>query len=216
MGTPAEVPLPAADIPQLPVAAEDAAWVEIETPFEKQELNDFIADIERLFRINPMLVFESFNHLGDERYHFSARNLSNNQNWQTGLTVARTASGLDIRYLSGLKTATYLRIREKEKGTVLQIVDDYSGTPEVERQQRTGEVDHSLVPWAKYMSDYLRLWKRWSWFPVWRWYMRRVWQPMQPSARRITYMLFWITLIEIVAIVLAVLVFRTGIHRLFY
>lgn len=216
MGTPAEIPLPAAGIPQLPVAAEDAAWVEIETPFEKQELNDFIADIERLFRINPMLVFESFNHLGDERYQFSARNLSNDQDWQTELTVARTAGGLDIQYLSGLKTATYLRIREKEQGTVLQIVDDYSGTPEVERQQRAGEVDHSLVPWAKYMSDYLRLWKRWSWFPVWRWYMRRVWQPMQPSARRIAYMLFWITLVEIVAIMLAVLVFRTGIHRLFY
>ncbi len=32
--------------------------------------------------------------------------------------------------------------------------------------------------------------------------MKRVWQPMKPSGRRITYMLLWISLVEIALIAL--------------
>jgi len=215
MATPAEAQSAAIDISQLPVAAEDAAWAEIETPFSVEQLTEFLTDVERLYRINPMLVFESFSSLGDNRYQINAHNLSNDQSWQTEFTSKQVGSGLDVRYASGLKSATYFRVRANADRAKLLIVDDYSGTPESEREQRAAEVDRSLVAWAKDLSDYLRLWKRWSWFPLWRWYMRRVWQSMQPSARRIAYMLLWITVIEIIAIVVAVLVFRTGIHRLF-
>lgn len=198
------------------MSAEDAAWAEIETPFERDALLAFLTDIERLFRINPMLVFKSFDALGAERYRIDAQNLSNDQNWQTDLQVSNTEDGLHIRYLSGLKTGTHFKVREtKDHRTVLMIVDDYSGTPEAERKARTDEVDRSLVNWAKDLSEYLRHWKRWSWFPIWRWYMGRVWQPMTPSSRRIAYMLLWITLIEIIAIVLVAIAFGAGIHRLF-
>ncbi len=32
--------------------------------------------------------------------------------------------------------------------------------------------------------------------PGWRWYIRRVWVPMKPSARRIVWLLYLITVVE--------------------
>ena len=40
--------------------------------------------------------------------------------------------------------------------------------------------------------------------------MRRIWQPMKPMARRITFMLIAITIFELVAGVLVVAVFVLG------
>jgi hypothetical protein len=37
--------------------------------------------------------------------------------------------------------------------------------------------------------------------------MRRIWQPMKPSARRITYMLLWISLAEVALIALGVAIY---------
>jgi hypothetical protein len=37
--------------------------------------------------------------------------------------------------------------------------------------------------------------------------MRRVWQPMKPTARRISYMLVWISLFEIALIALGVAIY---------
>jgi hypothetical protein len=39
-------------------AIKDAAWATINTPLEVNELKLFCQDIERLFRINPMLHFK--------------------------------------------------------------------------------------------------------------------------------------------------------------
>lgn len=44
----------------------------------------------------------------------------------------------------------------------------------------------------------------WSWLPLWRWSMQRVWQPMKPSARRITYWIVLITLAEMALVLLLV------------
>ena len=42
--------------------------------------------------------------------------------------------------------------------------------------------------------------------------MRRIWQPMKPKARRITYILIVIALLDLVAGVLAIALF--ALHRL--
>jgi hypothetical protein len=126
--------------------------------------------------------------------------------------------GLRIAYAAGLKTATEFRVEQPAadsrpggtgagQGAVLVVTDDYSGTPEAERQTRGGEIDKSLVWWGHDLHRYLRHWARWSRFGPWRWYMHRVWQPMKPKARRITFMLIAITMFELVAGILLIAVF---------
>ena len=39
--------------------SKDAAWATITTSFKVDELLMFCQDIERLFRINPMLIFKN-------------------------------------------------------------------------------------------------------------------------------------------------------------
>ena len=62
------------------------------------------------------------------------------------------------------------------------------------------------------MQQYLVRWHRWSRIAPWRWYMQHIWLPMKPAARRITYMLLWITLAEIALILLIAIIYSIGNH----
>ena len=188
-------------------AREDAAWVTIETPFETNELKSFLADIERLFRINSLLEFERWQPTGPDSYIFKARNLSNDKYVDTSLNVVELPEGLRIHYSQGLKRSTILRVMPGDQGARLEIVDDYSGTPEEQRQARLDEVDRSLVTWGRDLHVYMKHWKRWSWFVPWRWYMTRIWQSMKPSARRISGWIVWITIAELVGFFMVFTIF---------
>ena len=61
-------------------------------------------------------------------------------------------------------------------------------------------MDKSLPAWGQALSDYLRQHRRYGWIAPWRWYMRKVWVPMKPSARRIVWMLYVITTVELFAV----------------
>jgi hypothetical protein len=76
------------------------------------------------------------------------------------------------------------------------IVDDYEGLPEAERAARLAEVDKSLLAWGRALRKYFLRLARWSWVPGWRWYLRRVWIPMRPMARRIVWLIWIVTLLE--------------------
>ena len=65
-------------------------------------------------------------------------------------------------------------------------------------------MDRSLTTWAGDLQKFLINWKRWRGFAPWRLYMRRVWQPMKPMGRRIAYIFWWITLVEILLILLGI------------
>jgi len=95
-----------------------------------------------------------------------------------------------------VKKKTVLQFEPSAEGSRLTIIDDYAGLSEKQRQEHLHEVDKSLNNWADYLQRYLVLWQRWSRFTLWRWYMCRVWQPMKPTGRRITYILLWITVLE--------------------
>ncbi|MDH5391755.1 MAG: hypothetical protein OEY11_01090 [Gammaproteobacteria bacterium] len=192
-----------------PTDSKDAAWVSFKSAMETQLLIDFCQDINRLFRINPYLEFENWQRCGDNCYQLSARNLSNDPpvNINNTLQVMPLHDGVKISYNEGLKSSTTFKIEVADEGSKVTIIEDYEALDEDERQSRLHEVDKSLTKWAEDIQMYLQRWKRWSWFAPWRWYMKKVWQPMKPAARRITYMLLWISLVEVVVIGLGVAIY---------
>jgi hypothetical protein len=184
---------------KLPLPSEDAAWVRVTTPLSVETLREFCSDLERLYRINPMLEFATFRQTAPDYYYLQATNLSNGQEIATELQLEETDDGFKITYSKGIKSATFIRIEKDTAGATLMIIDDYSGLPIMERSQRLAEVDRSLEKWGQALYRHLHNRHRWVWFPPFRWYMRSIWQPMKPSARRITYMLIVITLFELIA-----------------
>ena len=194
----------------------DRAWVRIATGLSPDALAAFCQDAERLLRINSMYEFEQWRPEGEGRFFMQVHNLSNGQNFATQIRIEPRPDGLRIVYASGLKTATEFRAEPagaddgSATGGVLVVTDDYSGAPEAERQARESEIDKSLVWWGHDLHRFLKHWVRWSRFRPWRWYMGRVWQPMKPKARRITFMLLAITVFELLAGVLAIMAFTFG------
>lgn len=188
--------------------SEDSAWVIIETPLNATELRAFLEDVERLYRINTMLEFEQWQKTGDWQYQLKVKNLSNDRELETGLSVERGTDGITVRYDKGLRTFTSFRVEDGEDGRAkLVVTDDYSGSSLSERESRMDEVDKSLVHWGNSLHRYLHQWKRWSWLPGWKFYMRKIWQPMKPTARRISYILIMITLAEFILFLMVFTVF---------
>ncbi len=190
---------------------QDAAWASVNTPLHVDALLVFIQDVERLLRINPMLIFKKWEKLGASQYFMAGRNISQETpfEFETKLTVFRRPNGLEIEYETGVKARTVIEVEaieleNGEPGSKLTITDHYDRLDEETRQTKLGEVDKSLIIWATDLQRYLLVWNRWSRVKLWRIYMQRVWLPMKPSGRRITYMLLWITVVEIALIALGV------------
>ncbi len=186
--------------------ADDAAWATINTPLTVDELQTFCQDVERLFRINPMLEFKAWEFLSADQYRIAVKNISQDEPFEidVNINIENNDNEIVAYYSTGIKKKTTFLIESSEYGSKLTITDNYDGLSEEERKANMNEVDRSLVNWADYLQRYLITWKKWSKFGLWRWYMKRIWQPMKPSGRRITYMLLWITLVEIALISLGV------------
>lgn len=190
-----------------PGASEDQAWVVIPTSMQPEELRRFCLDLERLYRINPYLEFTQWRTQAPGRVHAEFRNLSNLQDCRFDLTLVPESDGVFlVRYAGGVKAATRFEIQAAARGSTLSITDDYSQLPADERAQRIHEVDKSLPAWGQALHDYLRRHRRYGWIAPWRWYMRKVWVPMKPSARRIVWMLYVITAVELFAVLLIALI----------
>lgn len=189
-----------------PPVAEDVAWASVNTPLSVSDLTTFTRDIERLYRINPMLEFKYFKNLGQHKYAYAGRNISHDNpfEFEFNFAVEELPDGLQIDYEQGIKSRTVFKIESAPQGSKLTITEYYERLPVEEREQHLHLVDKSLVVWAEYLQRYLITWSRWSRIAPWRWYMRRIWQPMKPIGRRITYILLWITVVEIALILLGV------------
>jgi len=180
----------------------DAAWVVIETPLVPGDLAAFCSDRERLYRINPYLEFGLWHEAAPGAFAVAFRNLSNQREFELQLALERnSASDFTVRYDRGIKLGTRFEIEFSATGSRLRITDEYHGAA-----TDTGEVDKSLHAWGVALREYLLRERRWGWCAPWRWYMRRVWVPMKPSARRITFIILMVTLAEIalIALVLAI------------
>lgn len=182
----------------------DAAWVTIEVPLEPAALAAFCRDVERLYRINPYLEFRRWRETAPGAFTVSVRNLSNQRDFDLQLTLERASErDFSVRYDRGAKRSTRFEIDAADGGSRLRITDDYSGAAETD----TAEVDRSLHAWGVALREYLLHDRRWGWCAPWRWYMRRVWVPMKPSARRITFIILLVTLAEIVVFALVMAIY---------
>jgi len=180
-----------------PVDTRDAAWVTVPMPQSADELARRCRDVEALFRINPYLYFSVWRQTGPSSYHAEFENQSNRQKVAVDFEVtAGPGSGFTVHYASGLKKRTVFAVESTVSGSRLTITDDYEGMSAEERAARAAEVDKSLHAWGVALRAYFLRFKRWSWLPGWRWYIRRVWVPMKPSARRIVWLLYLITVVE--------------------
>lgn len=196
-----------------PDDARDQAWVRVRTELTPAELLAFVQeDSERLLRINSMYELSSWQGAGRGAHVVRLLNLANGRTVETTVGEERTPDGLILRYGGGLKASTAFRVEPHPDGhgADLVVIDDYSHVAEAERQARMAEVDNSLSWWGQDFHRYFRYLKRWAWFPGWLWYMERVWKPMKPSGRRIAYILYVVTAVEIAAIIAAVIVFGAG------
>lgn len=189
----------------------DASWVIIDTPLSLPALRGFCADIERLFRINPYLEFSVWRQASPGSYHAEFRNLSNQQQVALDMRIERESDdAFTLIYREGIKLRTRFALEPAGAGSRLTITDDYAVLAPAEHEQRLNEVDSSLTAWGWALHEYLKNEQRWGRFAPWRWYMRRMWLPMKPGARRITYMLVWLTLAELVFVLLVALVYWVG------
>jgi len=192
---------------------KDAAWAVLNTPLSVTELTQFCEDIERLYRINPLLNFHKWQALETDRYFFAGQNISQQPpfDFDLVLTVRQLANGLQVDYDQGLKTRTTFVIEpvsgQSFSRSRLTITDYYEGSPESERLQQLHLVDKSISAWATDLQRYLINWRKWSKYALWRWYMRQVWQPMKPMGRRITYILLWVTAFELTLVFLGATIY---------
>lgn len=184
--------------------SQDAAWAALNTPLSVDDLLVFCRDVERLFRINPMYEFKAWNADASGGVHWQGLNISQQPaiDVDVNLRIIEQQDGVRVEYTEGIKDSTTFRVEGSDTGSKLTIIDSYERLTPERREEHLAEVDKSLVTWAHDIQAYLIHWRRWSRIAPWRWYMRRVWQPMKPAGRRITYMLLWITLAELSVILL--------------
>jgi hypothetical protein len=180
-----------------PLDSTDAAWASLPAPLPPAELAALCRDIEAMFRLNPYYYFDVWRQTGPDAFHVEFENQSNKtrQTLNLGVTPA-SGHGVTVAYDQGIKKRTVFSIEPAPNGSRLTITDDYERLPETEREQRKAEVDKSLAAWAEALRLYFLRLRRWSWLPGWRWYIRRVWMPMKPSARRIVWFIYLITVAE--------------------
>ena len=178
----------------------DAAWVVLETPLAPADLAAFCGDLERLYRINPFLEFASWEQGAPDRFRAEVLNHSNGQRTVVAATVTRTSDrALRVDYTEGLKQSTRVEIQPAPAGSRLTITDEYGPTG---AGARDAAVDRSLHAWGVALKAYLERDRRWGWLPVYRWTVERVWLPMKPSARRITFLVLVIGLADVILVAL--------------
>ncbi|MEK7737125.1 MAG: hypothetical protein AAB319_05145, partial [Pseudomonadota bacterium] len=193
----------------------NAAWATAQIPLPAQELLAFLADIERLFRLNPHLEISDWLAQPDSRsYRMHALNETNDVRSEIGWRVEAVRentlwgknSGYRLVYDRGLKQSTEFRIEANAGGSLLTITEHYHPVQD-ETDERLKEVDRSLVPWAAALRHHLRGMARFGALPGYRWWTERFRLGMTPRQRRIVRMIVWVSVLEFVVFLFVALIF---------
>ncbi len=189
------------------VGVGDTARAETELPLSPDELLDFLRDIERLIRLNPLLAIECWMP-AEWGFRFAGHNESNDRPFEISVRVDQDDdTGLNLRYDTGLKQITTLRVESAEGGSRL-IVNEHYPVIEDQLDPRLAEVDKSLVPWVAAIHRHLWARRRWAWLPGWGLWNERFMLGMPPRQRRIVRLLIWTSLLEFIFFIALVLVWR--------
>jgi hypothetical protein len=190
---------------------QDAAWVMLETSLDPVQLAAFCADLEPLYRINPFLEFTSWQQSAPDRFRAEVLNHSNGQRSVMKASIKRTSDrALRVDYAEQIKKSTRFEIESAPGGSRLTITDEYDPA---RAGAQDAEVDRSLHAWGVALKAHLARDRRWGWIPLYRWCMRRVWLPMRPAARRITFLILVIGLADIALIALGLAIYWVEAER---
>lgn len=184
----------------------DAAWVEAEIPLPPPTLLEFLADPERLWRLNPCLVIDGWRRETDG-FALRADNEANGRRLELHVRRQALADGFRVDYDAGLKRSSEFRVSPRGDGSLLRVVERYDAVDGPD-DPRTAEADKSLVPWIAALRRHLVARKRWGGVPGWRWWSERFMLSMPPRQRRIVRLIVWVTVAEFVVFVAAVVVLR--------
>lgn len=189
----------------------DRASAETTLPLAAAEIREFLSDIPRLVRLNPLLAIESWTRT-ERGFRLAGRNESNGRPFDLGVTAsfAPADEALVLRYDGGLKRTTTFVVEPAAGSARLVVAEHY---PHVDEPQdsRLAEVDRSLVPWVAAIRRHLLARRRWSGlplFPLWRWWHERFLLSMPPRGRRIVRLLVWTSVAEFAIFLGLVVVLR--------
>ena len=196
------------DPPDLKVGAGDTAQATTELPLPAHTVFDFLAGIERPFRLNPQLAISAWVP-AKWGFRLIADNESNGQHIDVSARVELEPARHEIfiRYDSGLKQATHFAVEPCVAGAKLIVTEHY---PHIEdpADPRVTEVDKSLVPWVTALRRHLLARTRWGNLPGWRWWNERFMPGMPPRQRRIVRLLVWSTVLEFCVFLVLVVALR--------
>lgn len=179
--------------------ARDAAWVVLDTPLSAAELAAFCRQTEKLYHINPFLEVKSWQQSDPRRFRASLRNESNDQEMLLDACItSESERAWRIEFAGGLKRGTRFEVEPLPSGSRLTITDEYRPMSDA----AASEIDRSLHAWGVAIKTFIERDRRWRWLPLYRYYMRRVWLPMTPAARRIMFIVLVVAIADIALIAL--------------
>ncbi len=196
-------------------AQEDYARAETHIPLGPDTLFEFVADIERLLRINPHLDIETWQRMPDgmpDGLRLAALNETTGRRIETAVRVEtiRATRTIVLSYEVGLKRATKLTVEDgDDHGSRLVVTEHYPVIGD-DKDPRVAEVDRSLIPWVDAIRRHLLGRERWGWLPGWRWWNESFLPGMVPRQRRIVRMIVWVSLLEFVVFLFVAAIFWLG------
>jgi len=189
-------------------AQEDCARAETALPIGADAVFEFVADIERLLRLNPHLEIETWQHLPDG-LRFAALNETTGRRIETAVRIetTRTTRSIVLSYADGIKRATTLVVENGDGRSCRLVLTEHYPVIEDARDPRVAEVDRSLIPWLNAIRRHLLARRRWGWMPGWRWWHEQFLPGMAPRQRRIVRMIIWIGVLEFVVFLFVAAIF---------
>ena len=162
-------------------------------------------NIERVFRLNPYLKITTWCEINTNNYEVELENYSSEQvlKLSTQIKVEKLQNELQLSYSAGIKNKTYFIIEETSRGAQLMIIDDYGESG----QKDVGQVDKSLSEWGSALERFFAGYRIVRQLPWTDKLINHWWIQLNPSGRRIIYILLVITAIELIALLLFVVLY---------
>ena len=185
---------------------DNAAWVRIATKLDVKTLYTFCLRVEWLYRLNPYLRFEAWHQQDNNNFCATWENHSSDvaRQIETCLRTETHENEICIKYQTGIKIETYFIIEPNVNASNvadLVIVDRYGSS----ESEKADEVDKSIHAWGLSLNRFFKHYVYIERIPYALMLIDRFWIRLSPMARRITYILLVITVVEVLALIMLAL-----------